>query len=569
MLQGIAVSQGIGLGRVMLLEEHSLAFDFSRSGGAQAERQRFHLAAESFRTHTARQVEQLRMCAGYEDSLILESHIDMACDPDLMDQVDRLIDEGACAEQAVQEACDGYIEIFSQSHDELTRLRAEDLRDVRSALLSILLGVEKPGLCQAPRGTVLVAKELSPSVMSDIDKENIVGIITETGGMVSHSSILARALGIPTVCGVAGAAAKLQKNSFVIVDGTRGEVICSPAANVIADYNQRREAFMAQRSRMKYFINRKTLSASGEEYSLACNITMPGGAARAAAVGADGVGLFRTEYLFMNRQTPPDEEGQFAAYTQALEGAEGRPVTIRTLDVGGDKNTPCLALPQEENPFLGLRGIRWCLANPEVFSVQLRALLRAGAEGSLRVMLPMVSALAELRQTKELLAKAAAQLTAQGVPHRAELPLGVMIETPAAALMADQLAQEADFFSIGTNDLTSYIMACDRGNPQVAELYHPLQPPLLRSLQHIIHCARQAGIPVTVCGEAAADHRMLPLLMAFGATGFSVPAGELLELRHVLSHWTLKDAQQLARQALDMDSPQQVEALLTEYQEEE
>ena len=227
------------------------------------------------------------------------------------------------------------------------------------------------------------------------------------------------------------------------------------------------------------------------------------------------------------------------------------------------------SLPQEENPFLGLRGIRWCLANPEVFSVQLRALLRAGAVGSLRVMLPMVSALAELRQTKELLAKAAAQLTAQGVPHRAELPLGVMIETPAAALMADQLAQEADFFSIGTNDLTSYIMACDRGNPQVAELYHPLQPPLLRSLQHIIRCARQAGIPVTVCGEAAADHRMLPLLMAFGATGFSVPAGELLELRHVLSHWTLKDAQQLARQALDMDSPQQVEALLTEYQEEE
>ena len=307
MLQGIAVSQGIGLGRVMLLEEHSLAFDFSRSGGAQAERQRFHLAAESFRTHTAREVEQLRMCAGYEDSLILESHIDMACDPDLMDQVDRLIDEGACAEQAVQEACDGYIEIFSQSHDELTRLRAEDLRDVRSALLSILLGVEKPGLCQAPRGTVLVAKELSPSVMSDIDRENIVGIITETGGMVSHSSILARALGIPTVCGVAGAEAKLQKNSFVIVDGTRGEVICSPAANVIADYNQRREAFMAQRSRMKYFINRKTLSASGEEYSLACNITMPGGAARAAAVGADGVGLFRTEYLFMRAgtKTPP------------------------------------------------------------------------------------------------------------------------------------------------------------------------------------------------------------------------------------------------------------------------
>lgn len=569
MLQGIAVSQGIGLGRVMLLEEHSLVFDMSRFAGAKAERQRFHLAAETFRVHTARQAEQLRLCAGYEDSLILESHIDMACDPVLLEEVDQLIDGGACAERAVQEVCDRYIQLFSQSHDELTRLRAEDIRDIRTALQGIMLGVEKPALSQAPRGTVLVAHELSPSIMSGIDRENIVGIITETGGMVSHSSILARALGIPTVCGVAGAAATLAANSFVIVDGTRGEVICSPAENVIADYSQRREAFMAQRSRMKYYIDRKTLSASGEEYSLTCNITMPSGAARAVAAGAEGVGLFRTEYLFMNRQAPPDEEEQFAAYSQALDGAEGRPVVVRTLDVGGDKNTPCLPLPQEENPFLGLRGIRWCLAHPEIFSTQLRALLRAGAGRSLRVMLPMVSTLAELRQSKAMLAEAAAQLTAQGIYHAEAVPVGVMIETPAAALMADRLAQEADFFSIGTNDLTSYIMACDRGNAQVAELYHPLQPALLRSLREIIRRGREAGIPVTVCGEAAADPRMLPLLMGFGVTGFSVGAGDVLEVRQTVSRWTKAEAVQLAGRALNMDGPQEVEALLAEYIEEE
>lgn len=568
MLQGIAVSQGIGLGRVMLVEEHSLNFDLCRSAGAQAERQRFHSALENFRTHTAEQVEQLRLCAGYEDSLILESHIDMAGDPMLLEEVEHQIDGGSCAEQSLQTVCDDFIEVFSHSHDELTRLRAEDIRDICEAIQCILLGVEKSGLGQIPRGTVLVARELSPSVMSSINKENIVGIIMETGGMVSHSSILARALGIPTVCGVAGAAAKLEKDSFVIVDGTRGEIICSPAENVIADYSQRREAFMAQRRTMKLFKNRRTLSAGGEEFGLTCNISMPSGAARAIDAGAEGVGLFRTEYLFMNRQTPPDEEEQFAAYSQALEGAGGRPVVIRTLDVGGDKNTPCLLLPQEENPFLGLRGIRWCLAHREVFIPQLRALLRAGKDHNLRIMLPMVSTLAELRQSKALLAEASAQLASQGIPHADNLPVGVMIETPAAAIMADKLAREAAFFSIGTNDLTGYTMACDRGNPGVAGLYNPFQPALLRLLKYVTRCGKRAGIPVSICGEAAADPRMIPLLMAFGITSFSVSAGEVLQVRKIIAEWNMDSAQRLARRVLRMDTAQEAEEYLAAYIEE-
>ena len=550
MLKGIAVSQGIGLGRVMLLEEQGLPLTASGGREPVAERQRFRQAVEAFCQSTASQVEQLRRSAGDEDAFILESHIQMARDPILLEEVEALIGEGACAGQALEQVCQRYIEIFSSSHDELTRLRAADIRDMRSSLRCLLAGAQEVSLRNVPKGTVLVTKELSPSVMSGIDGENVVGIVTETGGMSSHSSILARALGIPTVCGVQGAVALLKAGCFVIVDGSRGEVLCSPAQRVIEDYYHRREEFLSHRSQVKKYKNRETRAASGEVFSLTGNISLPSGAAGAVAAGAEGVGLFRTEYLFMNRAVPPDEAEQTAAYTLALEGAGGRPVTIRTLDAGGDKDVPCLDLPKEENPFLGQRGIRWCLAHRELFLIQLRALLRAGVGRALRVMFPMVSTLEELRQAKALLGEAAAQLKAQGIAVEKPLPVGVMIETPAAAWTAESLAQEADFFSIGTNDLSSYIMACDRSNAQVAGMCSPLQPGVLRCLGHVIASARGAGIPVTICGEAAADPRMIPLLMAFGITGFSVSPGAVLQVRKIISDWSLADAQALASQVL-------------------
>lgn len=567
MLHGLGVSEGIGLGRVMLLEGPCLSYRLEETGRtreASAEQERFRQAVETFCRNTAEQVEVLRLSAGYEESLVLESHIDMIRDPVLLEEVEALIWESHSAEAALQKICGQYIDAFSSSNDELIRLRAEDIRDVCQALLCVLLGVKETTLCHAPKGTVLVVRELSPSIMSGIDKENITGIITETGGFASHSSILARALGIPTVCGVPDATQNLPPNSFVIVDGIKGEVLNEPEQPEIAAYWQRREDFLGQRRQMEILRDKKTLSADGIEYKLYCNVSMPAGVPGAIESGGEGVGLFRTEYLFMNNPDPPGEEDQFLAYSQVLQGAAGRPVVIRTLDIGGDKEVPCLNSPREENPFLGLRGIRWCLANPEVFLTQLRALLRAGLNGDLRLLLPMVSSIEELRSGRALIEKAESQLSAQGIPHAQSLPIGVMIETPAAALSADILATEADFFSIGTNDLTGYIMACDRGNSHVAGLYSVLQPAVIRILRHIIACGRNQGLPVCICGEAASDPRVIPLLISFGITGFSVSAASVLTVKNAVSHWTKEQGDRLAEAVFEMKSEAEISEYLAE-----
>ncbi len=569
MLQGIAVSQGIGLGQVMLLQEQSLYFDPSRPIDPNTELERLKQAVGTFCRNTARQAEQLHRSAGCEGAHILESHIEMISDPGLQEELAGMIGNGICAETALQTTCDRYIETFSESHDELTRLRAADIRDMCHALLCVLLGVEDTDLCGIPKDTILVTKELSPSVMAGIDREHIVGIVTERGGQTSHAAILARALGVPAVCGVAGAMQALAGGGLVIVDGSLGEVICSPAAGVIADYSRRRDAFLARRQQMEHFRDRKTQAASGETYSLYANITMPCGAARAVEAGAEGIGLFRTEYLFMNREVPPDEQEQYTAYAQAVQGAGGRPVVVRILDIGGDKQVPCLEQYEEDNPFLGTRGIRWCLGHREVFLTQLRALLRAGEGQDLRILLPMVTTVEEVLASRSLLAEAAAQLEAQGVPHAESLPLGVMIETPAAAVMAAHLAAVADFFSIGTNDLTGYLMACDRGNPRVAGLHSALQPAVLWCLRHIIRCGAGAGIPVSICGEAAADPRLIPLLMAFGVSSFSVSAAMVVQVRGAISRWSRAETKQLAVQALGLATEGEVARLMAKAVGEE
>ncbi len=558
MLQGIAASQGIGIGTLMLLEEKDLVYNRDRQVEAQAELERLKQAVEAFCTSTARQAELLRLSAGEEDAGILEFHMGMAQDPELRARVVEKVRQGSCAEDALQDACDEFIQEFSCSSDELTRLRAADIRDVCSAVLRLLLGVEAADLRNVPKNTVLAARELNPSIMAGIDRERIVGIITETGGLTSHSSILARAMGIPAVCGVAGATQKLVEGSLVIVDGSRGEIIRAPEESLAEKYRQRRAEFLLRQKSIEYFRGRRTLSADGREFGLYCNISMPSGAARALEAGGEGVGLFRTEYLFMNREESPGEEEQFAAYSQTLKGAGGLPVIIRTLDVGGDKEAGCLDLKEEENPFLGLRGIRWCLAHPELFYTQLRALLRAGAQGDLRLLLPMVTTLEELREAKALVKQAEAELAAQGLAHGRDLPLGVMIETPAAAAIADRLAREADFFSIGTNDLTGYIMACDRGNQEVAGLYSPLQPAVLRCLKHVVSSGERQGIPVCVCGEAAGDPDMIPLLMAFGVSSLSVSAAAVLQVREEIAGWSREAAEQLAAEVLELWTEEEI-----------
>ncbi len=451
-----------------------------------------------------------------------------------------------------------FIAMFSATDDELTKQRAADVRDIKSGVLGILLGVNEVKVSDAPKGTVLVAKELTPSVTAGIVKENITGIITETGGTTSHSAILARALEIPAVLSVEGVASSLKNGDTVVVDGSKGSVIVNPDDNTVAEYSKKRDAFLAERKELENYRGQKTTSASGEIYELFCNIGKPEDAVKAVDADGEGVGLFRTEFLFMDRTSLPSEDEQFEAYKKAALILKDKPLIIRTLDIGGDKDIPYLGLEKEENPFMGFRAIRYCLKNRELFKSQIKAILRASAFGDIKIMFPLITTVDELCEGKKLVAECKADLRDMGIKFNEDIQVGVMVETASAAIIADMLAKEADFFSIGTNDLTGYTMACDRGNNDVSYLYSPLQPSVLRMIKRTIECGVRNGISVGMCGEAAANKLMIPLLISFGLTEFSVSAPSVLNVRKIISAWTKEDADKVATKVLEMSTQQEI-----------
>lgn len=451
-----------------------------------------------------------------------------------------------------------FIAMFSATDDELTKQRAADVRDIKSGVLGILLGVNEIKVSDAPKGTVLVARELTPSVTAGIVKENIAGIITETGGTTSHSAILARALEIPAVLSVEGVASSLKNGDTVVVDGSEGAVIVNPDDNAVAEYSKKRDAFLAERKELENYRGRETKSASGEVYELFCNIGKPEDAVKAVDADGEGVGLFRTEFLFMDRTSIPTEDEQFEAYKKAALILKGKSLIIRTLDIGGDKDIPYLGLEKEENPFMGFRAIRYCLKNRELFKSQIKAILRASAFGDIKIMFPLITTMDELREGKKLVAECKADLRNMGINFNENIQVGVMVETASAAVIADMLAKEADFFSIGTNDLTGYTMACDRGNNDVSYLYSPLQPSVLRMIKRTIECGVQNGISVGMCGEVAANKLMIPLLISFGLTEFSVSAPSVLNVRKIISTWTKEEADKVTAKVLEMSTQQEI-----------
>lgn len=562
LLQGIAASDGIGLGRVMLLEEQSLAYSDLPPVPPKEELLRFNEAVETFCRNTARQAELLRHSAGHKEAQIISAHIQMLRDPYFCGEIEKRIGEGQRAEAALEQVSQLFIAMFLASGEDVTRQRAADVRDIRTALLCVLLGLKEVEVSKAPKGTVLVAKEISPSVAAGINPKNIVGIVTEIGGRASHSAILARALQVPAVLGLPGSTTLLKPGSYVVVDGTEGQVLPDPDEAVVQAYRQRRARFLRRRRQLDKLRGVPTQAASGETFGLYCNISKPEDAEKALEQDGEGVGLFRTEFLFMDRDRLPGEEEQLAAYRRTICALDGRPLTIRTLDLGGDKALPYLNMPREENPFLGLRGIRYCLQHPEILYTQLRAILRASAAGKVRLMFPMISTPEELWAGRALLEKAKVELTSQGEAFDPHIPVGIMVETPSATVLADLLARDADFFSIGTNDLTGYMMACDRNNPQVSGMFSPLQPCVLRSIRHIIDCAHAHKIPVGMCGEAAAEPLMAPLLMAFGLTDFSVAAASVLATRRSISRWSLQEARLAAEAVMAMETEEDISRYL-------
>ena len=562
-LHGIGASEGIGIGKAVCVREQNLDYSAVSYGGKEVEKDRLQAAIQQFNERTSAMAEHIRAQVGQKESEILTGQIAMLGDPFMQSQMTEIIEGGQCAEAAVDQVCTMYAEMFAGVDDELMRQRATDVRDIRGRLLAILLKVEGVDVSELPAGSVLVAHDLTPSMTVGLKKENVAAILTETGGRTSHSAILARALELPAVLSVPKALELVKDGDGVIVDGGEGVALLNPDQLTRGEYLKKQEEYQKKRALLAVYRDRETVDADGKRYGLYANIGSPAEAEAAAAAGAEGVGLFRTEFLFMDRTSVPSETEQMEAYQAVSRTMAGKEVIIRTLDVGGDKAIDYLGMDKEENPFLGHRAIRYCLDRPDLYKVQLRALLRAGAElRNIKIMLPLVTSLEEIRGGRALLEQCKSELEAEGLPYDKDISLGIMVETPAAALIADLLAQESDFFSIGTNDLTQYVMAVDRGNAKVEKLYTTFHPAVLRSIRTVIQAAKQAGIPVGMCGEAAADPCLIPLLMSWGLDEFSVSASSVLATRARIHHWRSEEAGQVAQEAMSLSTAAGVQGYL-------
>lgn len=566
MYNGIGASSGIGIGRVMIIKEHALSYAPTTDATPEQEIERYKQALNKFVENTMAKAEQMKSSVGEKEAEIIMGHAAMLQDPYMNSEIEKQMKSGSSAEKALETICDMFITMFESTGDELTMQRATDVKDIKKGMLSVLLGIEEADISKAPKGTIIVVDDLTPSMTTGIVKENIAGIITQTGGKTSHSAILARALEIPAVLSVAGVVEKLADGQQVIIDGSKGTVIDAPTEEQLKDYKEKRNKFLKEKEELKKYIGMATATADGRVVELVGNIGNPDNAKQVVECDGEGVGLFRTEFLFMDSDSMPTEEQQFEAYKKAALVLKDKPLIIRTLDIGGDKEIPYLGLKKEENPFLGFRAVRFCLENTQLYKMQLRALLRASAFGNIKIMVPLVTCVDEIRAVKALVKEIMADLDSQGIAYNKEIQVGVMMETSASVMIADLLAKEADFFSIGTNDLTQYTMCVDRGNADVAYLYSVYNPAVLRAIKHIIECGSKEGIMVGMCGEAAADPLMIPLLVAFGLSEFSVSATSVLATRKVISMWSQQEAQQVAQRAMQLETEKEVEEYLRSVQ---
>ncbi|CDA29826.1 MAG: phosphoenolpyruvate--protein phosphotransferase [Eubacterium sp.] len=563
MYKGIAGSEGIGIGKVVLIEEHDLTVEKKSVTDTDAELKRLQDAIEKFVSITNEMADKMAKTVGEQDADILRGHIIMLQDPMIEEQISALmISEKISAEMALEQVLDQTAEMFATVPDELIQQRATDLMDIKSRMLKILMGIEEVDISQVPANTVLVARDLTPSMTAGINPANIAGILTEVGGRTSHSAILARAMEIPAVLSIEGICGIVKNGDTVVLDGSKGEAIVNPDEATVKEFEKKFADYAAEKELLKAYKGKPSQTKDGVKVELVSNIGKPEDADKVVECDGEGIGLFRTEFLFMDRDSVPTEEEQFEAYKKVAETMKGKPVIIRTLDIGGDKAIPYLGLETEENPFLGFRAIRFCLKRRDIYEVQLRALLRASAFGDIKIMVPLVTGVDELRAVKVILEDVKRQLDKDGIAYNKDVKVGVMMETPAACMMADALAKEADFFSIGTNDLTGYTMAVDRGNAKVAYLYSTYNPAVLRAIKRIIECGKAEGIMVGMCGEAAADPKLIPLLLAFGLDEFSVSATSVLKTRKTISDCNIDECKALAEKVMKCVTEEEVLELL-------
>lgn len=527
-LTGLGVSNGIGLGKAVVLKENN--FDVSKKSADPAlETKRFEESSKKL----CEILENTAKRSGAEQAEILESHVTLINDPFIGDEIKKLLQNESCnAEYAIETIFNQCIEMFEMSGDDLLMARSIDLKDIKGNLLTVLSGETPIDVSTLEKGSILVARELTTSVAAAIDSARISAIVTTLGGKNSHMAIIARSIGIPAIVGIP--VDEINNDDELIVDGGSGDLLISPEKEITKLYIEKIEAAEKRKKELEKFRGQKSITNDGRHIELCANIGMEMDIANAVNADAEGVGLFRTEFLYMNGNSAPNEEMQFSVYKKAAEAFNGNPVIIRTLDIGGDKEIPYLGLAKEENPFLGWRAIRYCLDQEALFKVQLSAILRASAFGNIKIMIPMIATVEEFLSAKRLIDEVKNDLRKNEIAFNEKIEIGMMIETPAAALSADILAKEADFFSIGSNDLTQYIMAADRGNDKVEKLYSVYYPAVLRSIYNIAKAANDAEIPCGICGESACDPLLVKFLIGCGISELSMVSGEILAVREMV-----------------------------------
>ncbi len=533
-LKGIGVSPGYAVGKAIIIKETSIDINSSAYTSAEEEMKKFQNAVAVFTKKTRELIESLTKSAGKENADILNGHIVMLNDPFMLSQIKESIESGKTAAQATDTVCNGFYDMFAAVDDEMMKQRASDILDIKNSIIGILCGENGVAIEDVPKGSVLIAKDFTPSMTSRINRENVYAIIAEVGSVTSHSAILARAIDIPAVLSVKDASELIKDGDLLAIDGSKGKILFEPDQETVQEYENARRSYFEEKASLAEYFSRETVTKSGVKKAVYGNIGKPEDAEKVIQNGGEGIGLFRTEFLFMDRPSLPTEEEQFEAYSTVAKSMGSKEVIIRTLDIGGDKAVPYLEIPKEDNPFLGYRAIRYCLDNPDIFKIQLRAILRAAYFGNIKIMLPLITDTEEVLSAKALIAECEEELEKAGIRFKKNVPVGVMIETPAAVLIADELAKIADFFSIGTNDLTGYVMAVDRGNGKVSGLYSVQKPAVLKAIEMTIRSAKKAGIPVGMCGESAADKQLIPKLAEWGLDEFSVAPNSILATRKAI-----------------------------------
>lgn len=565
-IKGIPASPGVSIGKVYLYKENELVINKDEVEDLEIEKEKLLHGRDLTKEQLLRIREKTAKNLGEDKAAIFDGHITLLEDEDLFDEIIELIeDDSITAEYALEQGINGYCEMLSNLEDAYLRERAADLKDIGKRWLYNVTGTEIVDLSTLPKNSVVITKDLTPSDTAQLDLNNVIAFVTEIGGKTAHSSIMARSLELPAVVGTGSICCDVATGMDIIVDALEGTVIINPNEEELKLYTAKREEFLAEKELLKQLKNKDAISKDGKKVGVWANIGSPKDVAGLLRNGAQGIGLYRTEFLFMNNDRFPSEEEQFEAYKTVAESLEGKPVTIRTMDIGGDKSLPYMQLPKEENPFLGWRALRVCLDRPEILKTQFRALLRASAFGYIKIMLPMIISLDEVRKSRTLLKECMEELREEGKAFDENIQLGIMVETPAVCFRAKSFAKECDFFSIGTNDLTQYTLAVDRGNEHISHLYNSYNPAVLQAIKCAIDGAHAGNITISMCGEFAGDENATAILFGMGLDAFSMSAISVPRIKKNIMSLDKKECEKLVERALEQTTAQEVLEIVAEF----